>query len=386
MCRSACQASLNLYSAEKFHSMTAKKKAPSTKSAKAATPKSKVAKPAAKKTATKPAVKKATATKTAAKKKVASPKVAKPAAKKVSTKASSQTKSSGTKKAPAKKAPIKKTAAKKAPSQQVAKKGAPKKTVKIKAKKGVKSNESESVTKKVASAILSKSNEASNERASDGLGFSIDDVRNILQNRKKSTKKPKPIAEDKVESKKSVKNTAEKKVSKVKKIQTASIDDILGFGTVSVAKKPIRDEKKVPKEWESYYKTLKAMRDSLKGSLGARSSETIGASARESGELSLNSSDAGTETFDRDLALSMVANDQEALEEIEDAIDRIFDGSYGICQETNKPIKKNRLQAVPFTRFSLEGQMQYEKSSRRERDSGAGAFATISDSTMGQDD
>ncbi len=242
------------------------------------------------------------------------------------------------------------------------------------------------MTKKVASAILSKSNEASNEKASDGLGFSIDDVRNILQNRKKSTRKSKPVAEDKVESKKSVKKTAEKKVSKVKKIQTASINDILGFGTVSVAKRPVRDEKKVPKEWESYYRILMSMRNSLKGSLGERSSETIGASARESGELSLNSSDAGTETFDRDLALSMVANDQEALEEIEDAIDRIFDGSYGICQETNKPIKKNRLQAVPFTRFSLEGQMQYEKSSRRERDSGAGAFATISDSTMGQDD
>ena len=384
MCRSACQASLNLYSAEKFHSMTAKKKAPSTKSAKAATPKSKVAKPAAKKTSSKPAVKKATATKTAAKKKVASPKVAKPAAKKVSTKASSQTKSSGTKKAPAKKAPTKKTAAKKAPSQQVAKKGAPRKTTKT--KEGAKGNESESVTKKVASAILSKSNEPSNEKASDGLGFSIDDVRNILQNRKKSTKKSKPIAEDKVESKKSVKKTAEKKVSKVKKIQTASINDILGFGTVSVAKRPVRDEKKVPKEWESYYRILMSMRNSLKGSLGERSSETIGASARESGELSLNSSDAGTETFDRDLALSMVANDQEALEEIEDAIDRIFDGSYGICQETKKPIKKNRLQAVPFTRFSLEGQMQYEQSSRRERDSGAGAFATISDSTMGQDD
>ena len=340
MCRSACQASLNLYSAEKFHSMTAKKKAPSTKSAKAATPKSKVAKPAAKKTATKPAVKKATATKTAAKKKVASPKVAKPAAKKVSTKASSQTKSSGTKKAPAKKSPIKKTAAKKAPSQQVAKKGVPRKTTKTKTKDGAKGNESESVTKKVASAILSKSNEASNEKASDGLGFSIDDVRNILQNRKKSTRKSKPVAEDKVESKKSVKKTAEKKVSKVKKIQTASINDILGFGTVSVTKRPVRDENKVPKEWESYYRILMSMRNSLKGSLGERSSETIGASARESGELSLNSSDAGTETFDRDLALSMVANDQEALEEIEDAIDRIFDGSYGICQETNKPIKK----------------------------------------------
>ena len=362
--------------------MTAKKKAPSTKSAKAATPKPKVAKPAAKKTASKPAVKKVTATKTAAKKKTASPKVAKPAAKKVSTKASPPAKSSGAKKAPSKKAPIQKTAAKKAP----AKKGTPIKAAKTKAKEGAKGNESESVTKKVASEILSKGNETVDDKAYDGLSFSIDDVRKILQNRKKSTKKSKPVAEGKIESKKSVEKTAEKKVSKVKKIQTASIDDILGFGTVSVAKKPIRDEKKVPKEWDSYYKILKAMRDSLRGSLGERSSETIGASARESGELSLNSSDAGTETFDRDLALSMVANDHEALEEIEDAIDRIFDGSYGICQETNKPIKKNRLQAVPFTRFSLEGQIQYEKSSRRERDSGAGAFATIADSTMGQDD
>ena len=104
------------------------------------------------------------------------------------------------------------------------------------------------------------------------------------------------------------------------------------------------------------------LRKSLKGALGERSSETIGASARDSsGELSLNSSDAGTETFDRDVALSMVANEQDALNEIEDAIDRIFDGSFGICQETKKPIKKNRLKAVPFTRFSLEGQDLFEK-------------------------
>ena len=92
---------------------------------------------------------------------------------------------------------------------------------------------------------------------------------------------------------------------------------------------------------ESYYSDLMKLRSALKGALDERSSETIGASARESsGELSLNSSDAGTETFDRDVALSMVANEQDALNEIEDAIDRIFDGSFGICQETQKPIKK----------------------------------------------
>ena len=78
-------------------------------------------------------------------------------------------------------------------------------------------------------------------------------------------------------------------------------------------------------------------------------------------ELSLNSSDAGTETFDRDVALSMVANEQDALNEIEDAIDRIFDGSFGVCQETQKPIKKNRLKAVPFTRFSLKVRISTKK-------------------------
>ena len=142
----------------------------------------------------------------------------------------------------------------------------------------------------------------------------------------------------------------------------------------------------MPKQWLPFYSALISLRNSLKGSLGERSSETIGASARESGELSINSSDAGTETFDRDLALSMVANDQEALEEIEDAIDRIFEGTYGVCLETKKPINKNRLKAVPFTRFSVEGQNQFERGKIKERDLGTGSFATLADSTMGEED
>lgn len=178
-----------------------------------------------------------------------------------------------------------------------------------------------------------------------------------------------------------------KNYRKLKKLTTASIDDILGFGSpVTGASRPLRDETKVPKQWLPYFQTLMALRKALKGSLDQRSSETIGASARESGELSINSSDAGTETFDRDLALSIVANDQDALEEIEDAIDRIFAGTYGVCLETNKPINKNRLKAVPFTRFSVEGQIQFERGRIKERDFGTGSFATLADSTMGEED
>jgi len=383
MCRSACQAWLNHYSAEISIPMTAKKKASTPKSAKPTKAKASAAQNSAKKPVNKPAAKKAApkkVTQTVAKKKPAPS----PSSKK--SKASAV-------RAPAKKAAAK-PAAKKPAAAKVSKKVAPSKVAKAKPikatpkKRGTaKGEEQESATKKIATSASKLSGQGSEEKSSEGLGFSLEDVRRILQSKKKGSKKSKSAQDEVKEQKTSERAPSSKeKVSKVKKITTASIDDILGFGSISLSNRPVRDENKVPKEWVTYYKVLKSMRDSLKGSLGERSSETIGASARESGELSLNSSDAGTETFDRDLALSMVANDQEALEEIEDAIDRIFDGSYGICQQTKKPIKKNRLQAVPFTRFSLEGQMLYEKSSKRDRDSGSGAFATISDSTMGEED
>ena len=220
----------------------------------------------------------------------------------------------------------------------------------------------------------------------ESKAFTLDDVRSILSAKSKVSKNEN---KENVKTEKVKKVSASKSSSKVKKITTASIDDILGFGTgvSAVPSKPIRDPNKVPSQWQEYYDQLMNMRASLKGALGERSSETIGASARESsGELSLNSSDAGTETFDRDVALSMVANEQEALNEIEDAIDRIFDGTFGVCQETNKPIKKNRLKAVPFTRFSLEGQDLFEKRKIREGGISVGAFATIADSTLGVED
>ena len=266
---------------------------------------------------------------------------------------------------------------------------APPKTPAKKGSKAAKSKSSSVSAEEKLREIATKAGKVSTDNDSnDSGGFSISDIRSLLASRKKGPKSKssqKKENKDASSSKPSSKKAA--KVAKIKKLTSASIDDILGFGVSMTSSKQIRrDENKVPKEWLPFYKALKSMRDSLKGALGERSSETIGASARESGELSLNSSDAGTETFDRDLALSMVANDHEALEEIEDAIDRIFAGSYGVCQQTGKPINKNRLRAVPFTRFSVEGQNLYEQTNRRDRDLGAGSFATISDSTMGEED
>jgi RNA polymerase-binding transcription factor DksA len=100
-------------------------------------------------------------------------------------------------------------------------------------------------------------------------------------------------------------------------------------------------------------------------SLGQHSEETLKRSAKEdAGDLSgygQHMADAGTDTFDRDFALSLVSSEQEALSEVEAAIKRVHAGTYGICELTGKPISRDRLLAVPFTRYSAEAQKELEK-------------------------
>lgn len=376
--------------------MTSKKKVSSPAKSKPAKAKPVSSKAPAKK-ATKsgpapkaPAAKKPTSTKkkTVAAKSVKVAKAKQPAPKNLAKKSAKAV--SG--KAPAKKA-AKSAAAPKAPAVKktasVKKKAITAKSAKSGAvpKSAAKTEDSDTINK--VKEIVSKSMRKSSKEESkaESNSFSFDDVLGFLKSKKKEKSK-KQEAQTNTDAKLTkVEKAEDKKLSKVKKLTTASIDDILGFGSpVTGASRPLRDETKVPKQWLPYFQTLMALRKALKGSLDQRSSETIGASARESGELSINSSDAGTETFDRDLALSIVANDQDALEEIEDAIDRIFAGTYGVCLETNKPINKNRLKAVPFTRFSVEGQIQFERGRIKERDFGTGSFATLADSTMGEED
>lgn len=367
--------------------MTKKKPLPKSISNKAAK-ETKKSKPSAKPKPTKTTAKK-TASKTSVAKQSQAKKVSVTKRKAPSTRG--KTAASPVSKAVGKK--VSKVPAKKIVSKTSSGKGS--KTASAKVNKTRTSNPPKLAKSKVESAegekrvreIVSKNLSLKEEEKVESRGFSLNDVRQILKTKTDKKEKLSNTGKKKVVSPKTdtkAPPAPKKKSTKVKKLQTASVDDILGFGVSLGPTRPIRDESKVPNAWKTFYKDLMSLRASLKGALGERSSETIGASAREaSGELSLNSSDAGTETFDRDVALSMVASEQEALEEVEDAIDRIFDGSYGICQETKKPIKKTRLKVVPFTRFSLEGQNQFEQRKTKEQDSGSGAFATISDSTMG---
>ena len=77
--------------------------------------------------------------------------------------------------------------------------------------------------------------------------------------------------------------------------------------------------------------------------------------------FSTHMADAATDTYDRDFALGMASSEQEALYEIEQALNRIRNGSYGICEITAKRIDPARLEAIPWTRFTAQAEKQLEK-------------------------
>ncbi len=226
------------------------------------------------------------------------------------------------------------------------------------------------------------------ERKSAGpakaIAFSLDEVREIA---KKNEKHSTATNSQRIASAKSAQAKQhaahEAAPRKPHHVKAASLSDILGFKPGSKPKPAlVLDESDVPDKFRRYYRLLVDLRTHVLTQLGEHAEETLLKSAKDdSGDLSgygQHMADAGTDTFDRDFALSLVSSEQEALAEIEAAIKRIHDGTYGVCESTQKPIAKERLLAVPFTRYSAEAQKEVERHSHRSLQRG-GLFGEASE-------
>jgi len=271
-----------------------------------------------------------------------------------------------------KKIPAKKPAAKKAPAHKPAKVPAkPVAAAKPVAKPAAKAPAAKG---KAVSAADLKRLLLERKAAPKAIAFSLDEVREIA---KKNEKQVESAAKNGKNGKPgaAAKNTSHTpdlaKPHKPHHVKTASLADILGFNPTKGKKAPAAmiDESEVPEKFRRYYRLLLELRHHVLVQLGEHTEETLLKSAKDdSGDLSgygQHMADAGTDTFDRDFALSLVSNEQEALSEIEAAIKRIHAGTYGICETTQKPIAKERLLAVPFTRYSTEAKKEVERHSHR---------------------
>ena len=120
---------------------------------------------------------------------------------------------------------------------------------------------------------------------------------------------------------------------------------------------PARKPAAIKRELRKYYDVLLDLRDRLLHQMGDLKKE----SAEEISSYSMHMADAGTDNFDRDSALSLLSSDQDAVYEIEEALKRIENNSFGVCELTGKAIPKTRLNAVPWARYTVSAQAKLEK-------------------------
>jgi len=117
------------------------------------------------------------------------------------------------------------------------------------------------------------------------------------------------------------------------------------------------------------HEKLLQLRDSLLDSMSGVAKDTLRSRAEgsEASAFGMHQADAGSDAYDRDFALSLLSQEQDALYEIEEALKRIELGTYGVCEMSNKPIAHARLEALPFARCTVECQAQLEKHKRVNR-------------------
>jgi RNA polymerase-binding transcription factor DksA len=116
-------------------------------------------------------------------------------------------------------------------------------------------------------------------------------------------------------------------------------------------------EPRINPKWRKYYNRLIELRDAF---LRERFELTQDA-LQENPRFGTHLADAGTDSYDRDFALGLLSSEQDAVYEIEEALQRIRSGNYGICELTGRRIEPARLEAIPWTRFSADAEKQLER-------------------------
>ena len=185
-------------------------------------------------------------------------------------------------------------------------------------------------------------------------------------------------------SKQNIKKTGAKKTAPVKKVAKKAPVKKAPVKKAPVKKAPVKKvAKKASKKdissgtlsgkiAKNKYFSIKQLKEQLNRLLVLRERVTgeilsINRDSLSQNERDPSLSDQGTETFDREFALNQLSSEQDVLFEIDEAIRRIENGSYGICEMTNEPINIERLEALPYVRHSIKAQSELEKGHRRFR-------------------
>jgi RNA polymerase-binding transcription factor DksA len=145
------------------------------------------------------------------------------------------------------------------------------------------------------------------------------------------------------------------------------------FGSKNAAHELLAPKNHKPRKLDPFVRGQKEkllnLRDAMVDSMAGVAKDNLRSRAEgsEASAFGMHQADAGSDAYDRDFALSLLSQEQDALYEIDQALKRIELGTYGICEMSGKPISHARLEAIPFARFTVECQSQLEKQNKASR-------------------
>ena len=153
----------------------------------------------------------------------------------------------------------------------------------------------------------------------------------------------------------SAKKTSVKKAP-AKKASEKSAASVVASGGVPLSGKIARNKHFKVKDLRVQLNRLLLLRERVSGEISSISRDSLSPTERDP-----SLSDQGTDTFDREFALNQLSSEQDVLFEIDEAIRRLEYGSYGICEMSGEPINIERLQALPYVRYTIAAQSEIEK-------------------------
>ena len=121
----------------------------------------------------------------------------------------------------------------------------------------------------------------------------------------------------------------------------------------------------VKKDLKEFKKIILKRKEEIDDEIKHISDDTLKKSQKDaSGDISgytYHMADVATDNYDREFSLGLASNDRQSLYELNDALKRIEDGTFGICEDCKRLITKVRLKALPQARLCVKCQEKREK-------------------------
>jgi len=120
-----------------------------------------------------------------------------------------------------------------------------------------------------------------------------------------------------------------------------------------------RDKRQLSEQDQIYLKLLLKERDKYEAQMNFHNDEALHytkGSVSETSGLSNHIADCATDSYLHELGLSMMTAEGDVIEQIDEAIERLESGEFGICHDCDKTINPERLAAIPHTRYCIKCQ------------------------------